>query len=137
MAEDLGRAHTALLADLRALSRAIRPLSGISVPDLRDRLVATRAHVAKHFRFEEQNGYLEAARKREPRLAHAIQQLAEEHRQLTQSLEALIGKTEATAEPGAPLREEIHKWIGHVRQHEIRENNLIQDVFTQDIGAED
>src|SRR5262249_7353893 len=81
IAESLTRAHAALLEDLRKLAEATRPPTSEELAELRARLGATRAHLAEHFRFEEQNGYMDVVRKREPRLERTIQQLAGEHRQ--------------------------------------------------------
>jgi hypothetical protein len=47
VAEALGRAHAALLADLRELEQAARPSSGEGVAELRARLVATQRHVTE------------------------------------------------------------------------------------------
>jgi hemerythrin-like domain-containing protein len=137
VAEALSRAHAALLQDLRTLEEAVRPSSGEGLPELRARLGATHTHIAEHFRFEEQNGYMDAVRKREPRLERTVQQLAEEHRQLTQSLDALIGEARTAANLDDSFRERVVAWVEEVRQHEIRENDLVQDVFNLDIGAED
>jgi hypothetical protein len=137
VAEALGQAHVALLADLRNLEQAVRPSSGEGLENLRARLGAAHAHITKHFRFEEQNGYMDAVRKREPRLERAIHELAEEHGQLRQSLDALTGKARAATTLSDTLREEVREWIERVRLHEIRENDLIQDAFNLDIGAED
>jgi len=137
VAEALGKAHVALLADLRELEQAVRPSSGEDLAGLRARLGAAHAHITEHFRFEEQNGYMDAVRKREPRLERTIHQLAEEHGQLRQSLEALIGEARGVTSLGDTLREGIQGWIERVRQHEFRENNLVQDAFNLDIGAED
>jgi hypothetical protein len=137
VAEALGQAHAALTADLRQLEQAVQPAAGASVEEVRDRLAATRTHIAEHFRFEEENGYMDAVRKREPRLERAIQLLAAEHRQLARSLDALIGAVGSAAGLGNPLREEVREWIDDVRQHEIRENDLVQDAFNQEVGAED
>jgi hypothetical protein len=137
VAEALGRAHAALLEDLRKLEEVTRPDSGAGLTELRAQLAATRAHVTEHFRFEEQNGYMDAVRKREPRLERTIQQLADEHRQLAQSLEALIEQARAATSLGDSLRDEVREWIERVRRHEIHENDLVQDAFNLDIGAED
>jgi hypothetical protein len=137
VAEALCRAHVALLEDLRKLEEAARPASGESLTELRARLGATQAHVTEHFRFEEQNGYLDAVRKREPRLERAIQQLAEEHRALAESLEVLIKQARAATTLDDPFREAIRRWVERVREHEARENDLVQDAFNLDIGAED
>jgi hypothetical protein len=135
-ARALHRAHVRLLEDLRALEAAARP-SGEGLPELRARLGATRTHIADHFRFEEQDGYLEAVRKREPRLERAVRQLAEEHARLARALDDLITEAGAAATLSDALRDQVRGWVGQVRQHEDRENALVQEAFNLDIGAED
>ena len=137
VAESLERAHAALLEDLRKLEEAAYPASGEVLAELRRRLEATHWHITEHFRFEEQNGYLDAVRKREPRLERAIEQLAQEHRALEQSLKALIREAAAVSRLGAAFREKVRRWVEHVRQHEARENDLVFDAFNLDISAED
>lgn len=137
VAEALSRAHGALLADLRKLEEAVRPSSEEGLTELSARLGATRAHITEHFRFEEQNGYMDTVRKREPRLERIIEQLAEEHRQLAQSLDAIIEQARAVTSRIDTIREEVRGWVERVRQHETRENHLVQDAFNLDISAED
>jgi len=136
VAEALGRAHVALLADMKALGQAVRP-SENDLAKLRSRLGSTRTNITEHFRFEEQNGYLDVVRKREPRLEREIHQLAEEHGQLSKSLDALIGKARTATSLGDSLRDETRQWIEQVRKHEVHENDVVQDAFDLDIGAED
>jgi hypothetical protein len=136
VAEALRQTHAALLDDLRKLEQAVRPASEKGLAVVRARLDATHAHITEHFRFEEQNGYMETVRKREPRLERAIQQLIEEHHQLTQSLDALIGEARAAASLDDTVRAEVQRWLECVRRHEVRENDLIQDAFDLDIGGE-
>jgi hypothetical protein len=38
---------------------------------------------------------------------------------------------------GPALRQEVRAWIERVRQHEARENDLVQEAFNRDIGTED
>jgi DNA-binding transcriptional ArsR family regulator len=137
IAEALSRAHAALLEDLRKLEEAASPGSRDGLAEIRARLGATQAHIAEHFRFEEENGYLDALKKREPRLERTIRQLAEEHRQLAQSLAALVGEARAATSLGDKFREKTREWIERVRQHEHHENDLVQNAFNLDIGAED
>lgn len=137
VAESLGEAHVALLDDLRDLEYAVRPFSGDDLAGLRARLATVLAHITEHFRFEERNGYMDVVRKREPRLARTIEQLAEEHGQLRQSLEVVIGQASIATSLNNSLRENIWAWITHVRQHEDCENDLVQDAFNLDISAED
>jgi hypothetical protein len=137
VAEALGRAHAALLEDLRKLEEAARPASGGNFAGLRARLGATRTHITEHFRFEEQNGYMDAVRVREPRLERAIQRLAGEHRRLAQSLDGLIGKAAVATGLDSRLRDEVRKWVKRVREHEVRESRLVQDAFNLEVSAED
>ena len=137
VAEALARAHVALLADLRELEQATGSSSGKRLAELRVRLSTTRTHLAEHFRFEEQNGYMDAVQKREPRLERVIQQLSEEHGELAQSLAVLIEQAKAVTSLDCPFREAVRRWIKRVREHEVRENELVQDAFDLDIGAED
>ncbi len=137
VAEALGQAHAALLEDLRRLENAARSTSPASMAEVRQRLEATRRHIGEHFRFEEQNGYMDAVRQREPRLEREIQQLAEEHRRLEHSLDALREASQTVSSPDAAFRQEIQHWIKQVRQHESRENDLVMDAFNMDISAED
>src|SRR5215831_17507026 len=71
----LSRAHTSLQKDLRELEEAGHTASEKGLPGLRSRLKSTRKHIAEHFRFEEQGGYMDAVRKREPRLGRVIDEL--------------------------------------------------------------
>jgi cell division septum initiation protein DivIVA len=137
VAEDLRQAHATLLQDVGTLEDAARPTANEDLTEFRSRLAATRKHIAEHFRFEEQNGYMDTIRKREPRLERAIEQLAQEHRQLAQALEALMADAAAATTMADSLRERVREWIGHLRQHELRENELVQAAFNLDIGAED
>lgn len=137
VAEALGLAHAALLDDLNKLAGAACPASGEGLEELGRRLRATQAHVAEHFRLEEENGYLGDVRRREPRLERDVTHLAEEHRALKQSLEALALEAEAIARRERELREQVRAWAKSLRRHEARENRLVQDAYNMDLGAED
>jgi hypothetical protein len=137
VAEALTRAHAVLLDDLTKLEEVAGSAPEEALADLRLRLGATHRHVAEHFRFEEQNGYLDVVRKRDPRLDRAILQLAEEHRDLRRSLDALILEVGAAARLDDSLRGKVQEWVRSIREHETRENDLVQDAFNLDIAAED
>jgi hypothetical protein len=55
---------------------------------------------------------------------------------LAASLDALL---EAAAGRGPPeaLRAGVLSWVERVRDHEARENALVQDTFNVDLSAED
>ena len=136
-AKALHRAHAVLLKDLLTLEDAARPTSVKGLAKLRTRLRATRNHITAHFRFEEQEGYMDAVRKREPRLERTVRQLVQEHGQLAASLEALVRGAETATRLEDRLCKEVHAWVARVRGHERRENELVQNTFGLDIGAED
>lgn len=137
MAETLGKAHMAFLEDMRKLEDAARSTNAGSLGELQSHLAATQLHLKEHFRFEEENGYLDTVRKREPRLERSIEHLAEEHRDLSRSLDALVMKASTCTSLEEEMRGCVREWIKRVKNHEIRENELVQDAFNLDLGAED
>jgi hypothetical protein len=72
-----------------------------------------------------------------PRFERTIQELADEHVQLAQSLDALIGAAATARVLDDGLREQVRLWIDFIRRHEKRENDLVQDAFNLDVSAED
>jgi hemerythrin-like domain-containing protein len=138
LAEALSHAHTKLLDDLSKLEEAARAPAEEGAVELHAELGRIHQHVTAHFRFEEQDGYMEPMRKREPRLERKIQHLGAEHRRLTQSLEALLGEARTATNLTDPsFREKVRAWVEQVRDHETRENQVVQDAFNLDISAED
>jgi hypothetical protein len=137
IAEALTQAHATLLHDLGKLEEAVQPASSEGLAQLRSRLAATRTHIARHFHFEERDGYMDAIRKREPRLERTVQLLAEEHGELLTSLDALVKEAEKAAKLDNGFRDKVRGWVDRVRRHEVREGELVQDAFNLDIGAED
>jgi hypothetical protein len=134
IAKALCRAHAALIEDLRKLREAAE--AG-DIEEVRARLRATQKHIAEHFRFEEQGGYMDTVKKREPRLGHVIGQLHDEHRLLAQSLHGLIGEARASTTVSEAFRDKVRAWIEQVHAHEEREDKLVQDAFNLDLSAED
>jgi hypothetical protein len=137
VAKTMKQAHAALLKDLGKLEAAARPGSAAGLAGLREQLGATLTDVTAHFRFEEQGGYLDGVRKREPRLEHVAQQLAEEHGRLTQSLQALVREAQEATALTDGLGEKVREWVARLRHHEAHENEVVQDAFNTDLGADD
>jgi hypothetical protein len=133
----LSRAHAGLFQRLREVDETARPTSAAGPAQVFLLLRELNAELTEHFRVEQQSGYTDALLEQQPRLEHAIARLREEHRELAQSLEALITQAAAAISLDGGLRERIRDWVKRVRQHEIRENDLVQDAFNVDIGAED
>jgi hypothetical protein len=138
IAEEPSQANASVLDDVQKLEHAVLASPQVSVAHILDTLSTTRRHVTDHFEFEEkERGWMEAVRKREPRLEHAVCSLIEEHRELVKSLNTLVEKANAQAKVEEAFRQRVLQWIQRVREHELRENELLQDVFAENLGAGD
>jgi hypothetical protein len=137
LANSLAAAHRKLLADLRGLEEMTDSSCQAGARGLCDRLALLRAHLDEHFRLEEQNGYMDAVLARAPQLARAVEALRAEHAELRQSLAALSGEARPGAAVDGALRQKVRQWVGRVREHEQRENLLVEDAFNRDLGLED
>jgi hypothetical protein len=125
----LHHAHAELLRDLRQLEEAVHSGSSEGPTELGARLEKVRAHLADHFRFEEQDGYMAPILKEEPRFAPLVQELLDEHGQLAQTVDALLQEVRAARSLQDAMRESVRAWVKRVRQHESRENSLVQEVY--------
>jgi hypothetical protein len=128
------QAHRALLGDLRALREEV--VSG-GPGGVAAGLDAVRTALEKHFRFEEENGYLDSVVERQPHLGRAVERLHEQHRRLLGALDALRAEADGAKGLTEGLRERVEGWIAEVRRHERSENLLVQDAFLLELGTED
>jgi hypothetical protein len=133
----LSRAHAALGKDLKKLEEAAGALSAQAAGAWNQQLEAARECLAEHFRIEEHNGYMDAVLERAPHLERPVQHLLEEHQQLMQALNALIATAGRLSKLDDTFRQQVREWVKAVRGHESRENNLVEDAFKVDTGAED
>ena len=93
------------------------------------RLGKLRTHLTDHFRFEEEGGDMAPVLKEEPRFAPVIQELFTEHSQMAQTLEALIQEIGKARSLPDVFGDKVRAWIGQVRHHETRENDLVQEAY--------
>src|SRR5437762_2280163 len=96
IAEALKKAHARLTEDLRQVEVMLRSSAPAAKADLSYELAKVRRCLTEHFRFEEQNGYMDVVWKTQPRFDRTIEHLHDEHRQLTYCLDELIAEAEAT-----------------------------------------
>jgi hypothetical protein len=136
-AEALNRAHHALLEDVRTLEIVVSPPARQGPAQVAGCLEVLREHISEHFRFEEQDGYMEAVRQRQPNREREMNQLQDEHVLLARSLDDLITEARAAREMADSFRASVRAWVERVRQHEVHENRLVQEAFNQDVSAED
>ncbi|MBM3993105.1 MAG: hemerythrin domain-containing protein [Planctomycetes bacterium] len=137
IAEALRHAHHALLRDLRRLQDVARPGSDVTLIELRTLLSETYTHLCEHFRWEEQDGYLDELDEAEPRFQRVVQELGEEHRELRRTLDDLHGDTILASTVDPALLANIRNWIDRLRRHEARENSLVEDAVTSDLASAD
>jgi len=128
-ASALHDAHTDLLIDLQELEKATTSTSSTSPAELGSRFGKLRTHVTDHFRFEEKGGYMAPVLKEEPRFGAEVKELLAEHREMTQALDAIIADVGSGAAGPDASRPKIQAWVGKVRQHETRENDLVQKAY--------
>jgi hypothetical protein len=137
---ELSHEHVALLSQLARLEKGLVPQSADGAGNLAGRLRELRVCLHHHFDFEEEGGYMSQALADAPHLHHQVQALLEEHARLGELLDDLIAGSAGSA-PEAPVPaavcEGVRHWLHLVRSHESRENQLVQGVCNQDIGADD
>jgi hypothetical protein len=139
-ATELGDEHVSLLGQIGCLEERPEPGTADCAGLLVGRLTEVQAGLQRHFRFEEEGGYMSRILADAPYLYRAAQELLAEHGRLSDSLDSLI-----TSAAGVPpeslvtpaLREQVSQWVLLVRGHEARENRLIQQACNQDIGTDD
>jgi iron-sulfur cluster repair protein YtfE (RIC family) len=92
----------------------------------------------EHFEYEEAGGYLAEALAAAPRMTRRAQRLRREHDGFSAKLAALADRArEAGESPGCwkALAAGVRKFTYKLRRHELEENSLIQEAFTNDLGG--
>jgi len=109
--------------------------------DVRERFEHLRAHLIRHMALEEEGGYMSAVLERRPTLADRIERLEREHAEIGRLLDDIhtaVGTIRA--EDRLLIRDISHRMqdvLHYVEHHEKEENDLVQLVFTDDIGTKD
>lgn len=95
----------------------------------------------KHFTLEEDGGYLDAVTERRPTLSPRVAELENEHRQLEPlmaGIEQLLGRT--TIDDRLLITHLlgcINSVIGYIKDHEQKENAMVSETWSTDMGAAD
>lgn len=107
------------------------------------RLVRLQDNIAMHFALEEFYGYFDDPLAVQPRLSEAALCLREEHSGLYLQLSELIELVEAHVHRRTvcrvlrAVRERFNTFVGEFTEHELRERELILEVYDGDIGEGD
>jgi hemerythrin len=134
-AKSLAVAHAALLKNIRKLEDAISAPQEKAPAAIHTLLEEVKKHIAEHFQFEEQGGYMDQVRERFPNKDGIILKLYKEHQHLQHSLDGLL--QEARKPLDNDFREIVRVWIERIRHHESEENALIQETLNLEIGDQD
>lgn len=129
-------AHKRLQSNLQELDALVAsPETSPSV--LAKRMNDLQALLTEHFHWEEKDGYMQAVLARAPQQERAVVTLQDEHTSLARTLESLRVTLAVRPEITAELRDRFRQWIAQVRDHETRENLLVEDVFNREVTAAD
>lgn len=134
IADALLQAHKVLMKDVQGLEKL---LDDGPAADLHKTLTALRTHTLQHFRFEEKDGYLDAVSERMPHKDKAVAELLEEHRVMADELDGLVEAARSARTVDAALVDRLRAWIRSLRNHETKENLLVEDAFNRDVGNKD
>jgi hypothetical protein len=134
VAAEMARLHAVLLAEI---DDVVAVPAGAPDEEMARRLPRLREHVAEHFRFEEQSGYMTPVLQREPYQERVTEQLRGQHRELLRSLDALMAEVGFGAGTGPGFHDRVRAWVKELRRHEAEENRLYQDAFNVEVTAED
>jgi len=99
-----------------------------------------RRELTNHFDLKESGGYLEEVVLLAPRLSRSVAALREEHRELLQRLDEIIGHTQLDAPEEIDwlhIRGLFLAFTDDVERHEQSENDIVSHAFMDDIGSGD
>ncbi|HEU4418053.1 MAG TPA: hemerythrin domain-containing protein [Planctomycetota bacterium] len=95
--------------------------------------------MAEHFADEEQefDGLHENIRSRSPELQNALHELAEDHKQLLERVDALLWYAQQKHRAASKLRQLGKQFQERLARHEARETGIFQDSIWTDLGTAD
>ena len=126
----------ALLEEIReTLSRQEATCAAVAA-----RLAELSEDLFSHFAHEEEGGYFSEVISVAPRLKDEVDSLLEQHPRLRQHLEQMLRHTEG----GTPSKQwwdeaqaQFEEFTARLVEHEKRENALLQEAFSRDVGTAD
>ncbi len=137
--DDLAAQHDTLGHLLEAMGNTLveRKASRVRVEEL---LAELREVVRAHFVDEEDGGFFDKIIAEAPRLERQAKGILQEHQQLTKRLERMSELARSDGKAGewwSNLETEFAGFSKRFHDHEEKENGLLQETYSRDIGAED
>ena len=111
-----------------------------SVSEVQEAITSLCEHIGNHFEAEESGGYFEEAVLQAPRVSERVAALKDQHAQMREQITKMVefvGSFQGTSDHWKELGEHVHRFSVDLMQHENKENELLQEVFTDDIGSKD
>jgi hemerythrin len=102
--------------------------------DVVDRLCTT---LGRHFRYEEQGGYLAQVVSRFPNWSAEVEHLRQQHGELRHEIGEARGLLEEEtdwAQQALEIHRRLNDWVAKLASHQDRENRLYQEAFNLDVG---
>ena len=137
--EEMLREH----AKMRNLMDELKQLlfdRSVAISEIASRLVLLQAMVEVHFRTEEDSSCFPDLISHAPRVSDKVAVLIAEHGEMTVDISELVARTsscQGTEEDWDMVNSGFAEFEEKLMQHETVENELLQEVFTEDIGSKD
>lgn len=131
--------HQELLSLVKSISRRLagQPWQDPMVPSLLDSL---REHLESHFEYEESDDGFDHLVQKAPWVEPRVDALIAEHRKMLAracDLSAEARSSDRTAGRWERLKESFDTLEDELCVHEAKEHDLLQEVYTQDVGDKD
>ena len=138
-AEQIRREHDELRQLLGSVRRTLADRLE-TVASVAEKLSELCEHVETHFAEEETGGFFDQVLEKEPRFGERTQALQNEHVQLLAAVRKLAETSRAEGDSDdwwLRVEGEFHEFSKDLMRHESKENELLQDTLSVDIGAAD
>jgi len=137
--ERIRQEHERLRDLLGQITREMSARKGTAA-DLAQQLRSLRDQLHAHFVEEEEHGFFDQITSQAPRLSGQTEKLCEEHVDMLDKLDKLVGQAEqgdGSDDWWSGLVKAFHDLSRELMQHEHEENELLQKVYSDDIGEKD
>lgn len=137
--KEIAREHKRLSNHLGNLLRVLAERQR-TVVELAVEFEKLKDELVQHFHEEDEGGFFDGIVEHAPRLSERIEALRQEHDRLLEQLNELQTKVDVPApspEWWQELERSFHDFSCELMRHEHRENEILQEAYGVDIGAQD
>jgi CBS domain-containing protein len=92
--------------------------------------------LAAHFQAEERNGYMSGVLERAPALAHQVEVLLRQHKEMREQF-VQLNRAVQGGQGLEAVRDGLRRALAMLVHHEQQENELVQEAYQRDVGAGD